>query len=104
MHDKTYRFVNTHLESFSPIINYIQATELLQTAGDTNLPLIFAGDFNSDAETGDAAYRLLLSAHFTDAWERTHPNEHGFTWALFLTDPYTYTNRPTQAGIIATAN
>lgn len=92
MHDKTYRFVNTHLESFSPIINYIQATELLQTAGNTNLPLIFAGDFNSDAETGDAAYRLLMSAHFTDAWRQTRPNEPGFTWALFLVDPYTYTN------------
>jgi endonuclease/exonuclease/phosphatase family metal-dependent hydrolase len=91
MRGKRYRFVNAHLESFSPIINYIQAAELLQTAGNTNLPLIFAGDFNSDAESNDASYQLLLNAGFRDVWDETHPNEPGFTWALFLTDPYTYT-------------
>jgi len=92
MRGKNYRFVNTHLESFSPIINLAQARELLQTAGDTNLPLVFAGDFNSDAEINDAAYRRLINAGFTDVWKQTHPpRQRGFTWALFLTDPYTYT-------------
>jgi hypothetical protein len=50
-----------------------------------------SGDFNSDAESNDASYQLLLTAGFTDVWKQTHPNEPGFTWALFLTDPYTYT-------------
>jgi len=95
MRGKTYRFVNAHLESFSSEINYLQAAELLQTAANTNLPLIFAGDFNADAEASDATYQLLLNAGFTDVWEQTRANEPGFTWALFLTDPSAYT-APTQ--------
>lgn len=95
MRGKDYRFVNTHLESFSPLVQYYQAQELLQTAGSTELPVIFAGDFNSDAESYEPTYQLLLSAGFVDAWEVTHPDEPGFTWPLFLTNPFTYT-APTQ--------
>ncbi len=90
MNGRKYRFVNTHLESFSPFINYVQAAELTNTAG--NMPVVFAGDFNSDAENNGAAYRLLLFAGFRDVWRRTHPNEPGFTWALFLVDPSAYTD------------
>ena len=92
---KTYRFVSTHLESFSPPVNYVQAKELLHTAADTSLPLLVAGDFNADAHAGDATYQLLLSTGLQDAWVLTHPGEAGNTWPLFLTDPFTYTT-PTQ--------
>jgi endonuclease/exonuclease/phosphatase family metal-dependent hydrolase len=92
---KTYRFVNTHLESFSPLVQLIQANELLQTATNTELPVVLAGDFNSDAETNEPSYQLLVSAGFLDAWEVTHPNEPGFTWPLFLVNPFTYVT-PTQ--------
>ena len=89
---KQYRFVNAHPESFSPIINFIQITELTQTAGNTKLPVIFTGDFNTDAATDDAAYKVMIDAGFSDVWEQTNPADPGFTWALFLTDPATYTN------------
>jgi endonuclease/exonuclease/phosphatase family metal-dependent hydrolase len=92
---KTYRFVNTHLESFSPIVNYFQANELLHTAADTDLPLIVAGDFNAEATAVDASYQLLLSTGLQDAWDVSHPGGAGNTWPLFLTDPFSYTT-PTQ--------
>ena len=89
---KTYRFVSTHLESFSPLVNYLQANELLHTAADTALPLVVAGDFNTDAEAApaDATYQLLLSTGLQDVWEVTHPSEAGYTWPLFLTAPFNY--------------
>jgi endonuclease/exonuclease/phosphatase family metal-dependent hydrolase len=92
---KTFRFVNTHPESFVPIINFIQLNELVQTAGNTDLPLIFAGDFNADAAANDDSYQVLTSAGLTDVWAQTHPTEAGLTWALFLGNPSVYTN-PTQ--------
>ena len=92
---KNYRFVNTHPESFVPIINFIQISELVQTAGSTDSTLIFAGDFNTDAAINDAAYQVLLGAGLTDVWTATHPNEPGLTWALFIGNPAVYT-APTQ--------
>jgi endonuclease/exonuclease/phosphatase family metal-dependent hydrolase len=54
---KDLRFVNAHLESFSPILTYRQAAELTRTAGNTDLPLIMAGDFDADAENNDPTFR-----------------------------------------------
>ena len=45
---KTYRFVNAHLESFVPEYQWIQAVEVVAGPANTDLPLIVAGDFNSD--------------------------------------------------------
>jgi len=82
---KTFRFVNTHLEpeSTNPLVNAIQAaqaSELLAGPGNTALPTIFAGDFNSRADgTGTVTYSVLTGAGFTDAWTVTHPGEAGNT-------------------------
>lgn len=48
---RSFRFVTTHLDTgqFSPLIQTAQARELLAGAGNTPLPVIYAGDFNSSA-------------------------------------------------------
>jgi len=65
--DRTYRFVNTHLEAISPEIRLAQAQELLLDLQDETLPIVLLGDFNSPAPTGDT-YNLILSTDYTDLW------------------------------------
>jgi endonuclease/exonuclease/phosphatase family metal-dependent hydrolase len=68
------RIVSTHLEpilhpQLSPIIQELQADELLNGPGNTNLPVVFIGDFNSNADgTGTATYSKIINAGFIDAW------------------------------------
>jgi endonuclease/exonuclease/phosphatase family metal-dependent hydrolase len=87
---KNYRLVTTHLETFSPDYQAAQTNELLNGPLSTDLPLILAGDLNSDAhapswESGPA-YGILTSAGFVDIWSEIHPNDAGITWPLFLED------------------
>jgi endonuclease/exonuclease/phosphatase family metal-dependent hydrolase len=70
----TFRFIDTHLESFDPAaqvpsIRALQAGELVAPGGpaaDGALPVVLVGDLNSDDDTvepGDQqAYRTLLGA------------------------------------------
>jgi endonuclease/exonuclease/phosphatase family metal-dependent hydrolase len=77
---KTFRFLTTHLEAFSPEIQVIQANELLAGPGNISLPLIFAGDFNSNANAFDTAtYGNLIDAGFVDAWSQIDPLDPGYT-------------------------
>jgi hypothetical protein len=68
------RIVSTHLEPLlhprlSPIIQGLQADELLNGPGNTNLPVVFIGDFNSKADgTGTPTYLKIIDAGFIDAW------------------------------------
>ena len=62
------RLVSTHLEP-SPDVQGLQAEELLNVPGDTNLPVIFIGDYNSNADgTGTPTYTKLTDEGFIDAW------------------------------------
>jgi endonuclease/exonuclease/phosphatase family metal-dependent hydrolase len=63
------RIVSTHLEPLSPNIQGLQADELLNGPGNTHLPVVFIGDFNSNADgTKTQTYTKLKNAGFIDAW------------------------------------
>jgi len=86
------RFVSVHLDPACAgasasscsgpalAVQLAQTNELLQLAGNTTLPLVFAGDFNTAANDpshpSHVIYQALINAGLTDAWERGNP---GFT-------------------------
>ena len=63
-----FRFVNTHLEAFHPLIRQAQAAELVAPTGPatSSLPVVLVGDLNSDDDTVEGAdrlaYQTLLAA------------------------------------------
>ena len=76
---KTFRFLTTHLEPTSLAVRVAEGNELVQGPANTSLPVIFVGDFNSDADSGDPNYLNLIAAGFVDAWIVTNPGDPGFT-------------------------
>jgi endonuclease/exonuclease/phosphatase family metal-dependent hydrolase len=87
--DRTFRLINTHLEdrlpAGAPNVQLGQAMELLLSPtgpANTSLPLILAGDFNSDLEGNysPATYGFLVGAGFVNAWSAAHPGQPGLTW------------------------
>ena len=97
---KKFRFITTHLESFHLGVQAAQASELAQGPGNTDLPVIIAGDLNTESPAGNpaqnAAYQIVLSAGFSDAWIVSHPGVPGLTWPLHGEDPFTPFSTPTQ--------
>jgi len=95
-----FKFANTHLLTAVPgdlfeateQIQLAQAAELMAGLSASSLPIILAGDFNSDAEvpqnfpdqTETAA--LIASSGYLDVWHFKFPEERGYTWPLFLED------------------
>jgi endonuclease/exonuclease/phosphatase family metal-dependent hydrolase len=63
-----FRFVNTHLEAFHPLVRQAQAAELVAPTGPatSDLPVVLLGDLNSDDDTvtgaDQLAYQTLLAA------------------------------------------
>jgi len=88
---KEYKFVTTHLETFSPDIQAAQTSELLDGPLNSGLPLILAGDLNSDAVqpswANGPAFQMLQAAGFEDVWTKLHGSNPGLTWPLFAEDP-----------------
>jgi endonuclease/exonuclease/phosphatase family metal-dependent hydrolase len=88
---RSFRVIDTHLEDQLPPgyrnVQLAQAYELLAGPAGTTLPVILAGDFNSDAngQYSSETYALLTGqlnnqGRFTDAWTVAKPNTLGFTW------------------------
>jgi endonuclease/exonuclease/phosphatase family metal-dependent hydrolase len=63
-----FRFVNTHLEAFNPLIREAQAKELVAPDGPatSSLPVVLLGDLNSDDDTVEGDDKLAYKA-LTDA-------------------------------------
>ena len=75
---KPLRFINTHLEAFSPVAQVAQAQELLAGPAATSMPVVMAGDFNSHADGSTTpTYGMLIAAGFTDAWPEARPDDPG---------------------------
>jgi endonuclease/exonuclease/phosphatase family metal-dependent hydrolase len=88
---RSFRVIDTHLEDQLPIgfpnIQLLQAYELLADPAGTTLPVILAGDFNSDAngQYSPNTYALLTGqlngqGKFIDSWTVAQPHTLGFTW------------------------
>jgi endonuclease/exonuclease/phosphatase family metal-dependent hydrolase len=85
--DHVFRFATTHLDSNSGAAQLAQAHEFLAGPGATSLPLVWAGDFNSDADatsiTGNppdtATYQNIVAAGLSDAWAVANPGDPGYT-------------------------
>ena len=91
---KSFRFIDTHLESESSTIANMQAGELLAgAANQAGKPVVVVCDCNSDplngnAKPGDfgtphwAPYRTITGAGFTDEWLQWAPAAQGWTSGL----------------------
>lgn len=92
---RNYRFINAHLESFSDLVQYYQAVELLAGPANTEAAVIFVGDLNTDPVINPDTYSLLLRGGFSDMWVETGSVSAGLTWPLSGEDPLTILN-PSQ--------
>ncbi len=97
---KYYRVITTHLENFSLLIQEAQAMELVNGPANSDVPVVLAGDFNSDADSSDpqlsGSYNILIDAGFIDAWRILHAGDAGYTWPLHGEDPFTPLATPNQ--------
>jgi endonuclease/exonuclease/phosphatase family metal-dependent hydrolase len=102
---KSLRFFCTHLEtavSETDTTQILQGQELIQIMGQSKLPVILAGDFNSDASglligpdlTPTAG--MIIDAGYSDTWAMFNNPESGLTWPLYLEDIYAGPASPSE--------
>lgn len=80
-----FRLVNTHLESFHPLIRQAQAAELVAPSGPVGSApgaAVLVGDINSDpadAPPDNFAFNVLAAAGMVDSWAQVNPGKPGDT-------------------------
>lgn len=93
---RAFRFVDTHLEAFHPIVRLEQAQELIAPDGPIGSaagPVILVGDLNTGpdlpVEANRLAFHALKGYGLVDTWELAHPGDPGHTSGFneLLTDP-----------------
>ncbi len=90
-----FRFVNTHLQStvagipLAEQVQVAQGDELLASLASAGMPVVLAGDFNSNAEPGPehtGVAQKIVAAGYVDTWNFVYPFDPGCTWPLFGQD------------------
>jgi endonuclease/exonuclease/phosphatase family metal-dependent hydrolase len=84
---RSFRFATTHLDPDVGPYQQAQAQEFLAGPGSTALPLVWVGDFNSDAAAATvtgippatATHSDIVAAGLNDAWAAVHPGDPGYT-------------------------
>lgn len=90
---RTYRFVNTHLEAFSPsgcdpdgrpslaapFVRNQQAAELVETMASSPFPIVLSGDLNASPDDPCDAIQIFRDAGFLDAWAESMPGISAYT-------------------------
>lgn len=74
---KTFRFITAHFDGFNPGVAAAQVDEVNAGPAATDLPVVVAGDFNS--QTTQPAYAEMTTAGFTDEWAAANPSDPGLT-------------------------
>ena len=99
--NRHFRLVTTHLQSPVPgdptsaIVQIAQANQLIHELRNSTVPVVIAGDFNSDAILGiggtgpdnTPTAMLIEAAGYTDTWTIAGSGP-GPTWPLYLEDLY----------------
>jgi endonuclease/exonuclease/phosphatase family metal-dependent hydrolase len=99
--DRQFRLFTTHLQSPVAIdptaatVQIAEANQLIQELGNSTMPVVIAGDFNSDAILGaagpgpdnTASASLLETAGYIDTWTVAGTGP-GPTWPLYREDQY----------------
>jgi hypothetical protein len=93
---RSFRFVDTHLEAFHPLVRLAQAQELVAPGGPVGSApgkVILVGDINSGPDLPVPANRLayfaLIGAGMVDTWPVANPGDPGPTagFSELLDDP-----------------
>eukprot|EP00928_Gymnodinium_smaydae_P015152 TRINITY_DN15554_c0_g1_i1.p1 TRINITY_DN15554_c0_g1~~TRINITY_DN15554_c0_g1_i1.p1 ORF type:complete len:358 (-),score=26.77 TRINITY_DN15554_c0_g1_i1:257-1330(-) len=72
LHRKRFRFGNTHLEiPEEKVLNEKQGEKFLSIVTDTELPIVLAGDFNSNADGSTTDTYSNFANIFEDVWNAT---------------------------------